>query len=87
MFVIDNLSSETLDKTISKYVEKDTLIVTDSSSSYVNFKEYFAISNMLTILSRRFFGVHVVIERCSESTAIHDEMNKQFLQLFLNEFC
>lgn len=80
MFVIDNLSSETLDKTISKYVEKDTLIVTYSSSSYVNFKEYFAISNilsmMLTILSRRIFGVHVVIERCSESTAIHDEMNK-----------
>lgn len=41
MFVIDNLSSETLNTIVRKHVEKDTVIITDGSSSHVKFKEYF----------------------------------------------
>lgn len=41
MFVVDNLSTDTLDKIVRKHVDKDMVIVSDSSSSHINFKEYF----------------------------------------------
>ncbi|MEY8612887.1 IS1595 family transposase [Parabacteroides segnis] len=94
MFVIDNLSSETLNKIVRKHVEKDTVIITDGSSSHVKFKEYFKRHeqyveyNVDDVVKTNLPWVHVVIGRCRNGiAAIHGEVDKQFLQLYLNEFC
>lgn len=94
MFVIDNLSSETLNKIVRKHVEKDTVIITDGSSSHVKFKEYFKRHeqhieyNVDEVVKTSSPWVHIVIGRCRNGiAAIHGEVDKQFLQLYLNEFC
>lgn len=57
MFVIDNLSADTLDKIVRKHIDKDTVIVSDGSSSHINFEGYFKGMNgmlkaMWILLSR-----------------------------------
>lgn len=93
MFVIDNLSSETLNTIVRKHVEKDTVIITDGSSSHVKFKEYFTRHeqhveyDVDNIVKTSLPWVHIVIGRCRDGiAAIHGEVDKQFLQLYLNEF-
>ena len=94
MFVIDNLSADTLDKIVRKHIDKDTVIVSDGSSSHINFEGYFkgyerhVESNVDSVVKTHLPWVHVVIGRCrSGIAAIHGEVDKQFLQLYLNEFC
>lgn len=94
MFVIDNLSADTLDKIVHKHIDKDTVIVSDGSSSHINFEGYFkgyerhVESNVDSVVKTHLPWVHVVIGRCrSGIAAIHGEVDKQFLQLYLNEFC
>lgn len=88
MFVIDNLSADTLDKIVRKH------IVSDGSSSHINFEGYFkryerhVESNVDSVVKTHLPWVHVVIGRCrSGIAAIHGEVDKLFLQLYLNEFC
>lgn len=94
MFVIDNLSADTLDKIVRKHIDKDTVIVSDGSSSHINFEGYFkgyerhVESNVDSVVKTHLPRVHVVIGRYrSGIAAIHGEVDKQFLQLYLNEFC
>lgn len=94
MFVVDNLSSETLDKIVRKHVERDTVIVTDGSSSHTKFREYFKSHerhieyDVDEVIKTNLPWVHIVIGRCRDGiAAIHGEVDKQFLQLYLNEFC
>lgn len=42
MFVIEDLKAETIDKLLEKSLDKNTVIVTDGSSSHVNLKDNFA---------------------------------------------
>lgn len=94
MFVVDNLSSETLDRIVRKHVDKDTVIITDGSSSHVKFKEYFKRHEQYieydvdNVVKTKLPWVHIVVGRCRDGiAAIHGEVDKQFLQLYLNEFC
>lgn len=94
MFVVDNLSSETLDDIVRKHVGKDTVIITDGSSSHVKFKEYFKRHEQYieddvdNVVKTKLPWVHIVVGRCRDGiAAIHGEVDKQFLQLYLNEFC
>ena len=41
MFVLDDLSAPAIDKIVEEHVGKDTVVVTDGSSSHVNFKDFF----------------------------------------------
>ena len=41
MFVLDDLSAPAIDKIVQEHVGKDTVVVTDGSSSHVNFKDFF----------------------------------------------
>ena len=40
MFVVDNLSADTLDKIVRKYIDKDTVIISDGFPSHINFEGY-----------------------------------------------
>lgn len=95
MFAIDNLSAATIDKLMKNSVVKDTIIVSDGSSSHVNFKEYFTEHDVHIekgdvdkVVKSKLPWVHVIIGRCRDGiAAIHREVDGQFLQLYLNEFC
>ena len=41
MFVLDDLSAPAMDKIVEEHVGKDSVVVTDGSSSHVNFKDFF----------------------------------------------
>ena len=94
MFVIDNLSAKTLDEIVRRHIDKDAVVVTDGSMSHTNFKEYFKghephIENDVEeVVKSNFPWVHLVIGMCRDGiSAIHGDIDKQFLQLYLNEFC
>lgn len=87
MFVIDNLSADTLDKIVHKHIDKDTVIVSDGSSWHINFKghEQHVKSNVDSGVKTHLPWVHVVIGRYRNGIAtIHGEVDKHFLQLYLN---
>lgn len=94
MFVIDNLSAKTLDEIVRKHVNEDTIVVTDGSTSHMNFREYFKSheihveNNVDEVVKSNLPWVHLVIGMCRNGiSAIHGDIDKQFLQLYLNEFC
>ena len=94
MFVIEDLSAKTLDEIVRKCVDKDAIVVTDGSSSHINFKEYFkrhephVEKDVDEVVRASLPWVHIVIGMCRDGiSAIHGEVDKQFLQLYLNEFC
>ena len=93
MFVLDDLSAQVIDQIVQEHIGKDTIIITDGSS-HVNFKDYFKKHAPYTeydvdkVVKTNLPWVHIVIGRCrSGIEAIHGEVDRQFLQLYLNEFC
>lgn len=95
MLVINDLSAKTIDNIVRNHVAKDTVVITDNSSSHKNFAEYFAehvavteSGNVDEVVKSTLPWVHIVIGRCRDGiTAIHGDVDAQFLQLYLNEFC
>lgn len=94
MFVLDNLTAPVIDQIVQQHIDKDTVIITDGSSSHINFKDYFKKHVPYTeydvdkVVKTNLPWVHIVIGRCrSGIEAIHGEVDRQFLQLYLNEFC
>ena len=94
MFVLDDLTASAIDKIVQEHVGKDTVVVTDGSSSHVNFKDFFKKHVPYTeydvdkVVKTNLPWVHIVIGRCKNGiAAIHGEVDRQFLQLYLNEFC
>lgn len=94
MFVVDDLTADTLDKIVRKHINKDTIIVSDGYSSHINFKDNFKgherhiESDVDAVVKTHLPWVHVVIGKCRNGiAAIHGETDKRFLQFYLNEFC
>lgn len=94
MFALENLEAKTIDKIVSKAIDKDTIIVTDGSNSHVNFKDMFKIHDSYVeldpnlVVKTKLPWVHIVIGECrSGIEAIHKEVESRFLQLYLNEYC
>lgn len=95
MLVINNLSAKTIDGIVRKHVAKDTVVVTDNSSSHNNFADYFTEHIVVTesgnvdkVVKSSLPWVHIVIGRCRDGiAAIHGDVDAQFLQLYLNEYC
>lgn len=94
MFVIEGLAAEDIDKFMKRHVDKDTTVISDGSTSHVNFKDLFKKHlsypeyDVDEVVKTTLPWVHVVIGRCRDGiTAIHGEIDRQFLQLYLNEFC
>lgn len=94
MFVIEDLKAETIDKILEKSLDKNTIIVTDGSSSHVNLKDNFANhiavveKNVEEVVKKSLPWVHLIIGECRNGiAAIHKDIDKRFLQLYLNEYC
>ncbi|WP_175307337.1 IS1595 family transposase [Bacteroides thetaiotaomicron] len=95
MLVINDLSAKTIDGIVRKHVAKDTVVVTDNSSSHNNFADYFTEHIVVTengnvdkVVKSFLPWVHIVIGRCRDGiAAIHGDVDAQFLQLYLNEYC
>ena len=94
MFVLDDLSAPAIGEIVEEHVGKDSVVVTDGSSSHVNFKDFFKKHVPYTeydvdkVVKTNLPWVHIVIGRCKNGiAAIHGEVDWQFLQLYLNEFC
>lgn len=90
MFVIDNMSAKTLDEIVRKHIDKDTIVVTDGSTSHTNFREYFkgheahVEKDVDEVVKSNLPWVHLVIGMCRDGiSAIHGDIDKQFLQLYL----
>lgn len=95
LLVINDLTAKTIDDIVRKHVVKDTVIITDSSTSHNNFADYFTehiavteSENVDEVVKSTLPWVHIVIGRCRDGiAAIHGDVDAQFLQLYLNEFC
>lgn len=94
MFVLDDMQASTIDKIVGRVIDSDTIVVTDGSSSHVNFKDLFKIHeenieyDPETVVTTKLPWVHIVVGECrSGIEAIHKEVDRNFLQLYLNEYC
>lgn len=98
MFALDNLQAPTIDSLANWHIEKHTKVVTDASKSHVNFKNLFDLHeahnesggdvDVETIVKTNLPWVHLVAKECRNSIeAIHKEVDRRYLQLYLNEYC
>ena len=98
MFALDNLQAPTVDLLANWHIEKHTKVVTDASSSHVNFKDLFdqhevhnesgSDVDVETNVKTNLPWVHLVAKECRNGIeAIHKEVDRRYLQLYLNEYC
>lgn len=94
MFVIEDAKAKTIDKLVEKSINSSTTIVTDGSSSHTHFKdlvdkhEIYVEHDVDQVVRNALPWVHIIIgESKSGIEAIHKEVDKRFLQLYLNEYC
>lgn len=79
---------------MAEYVSFFLGIVTDGSSSHVNLKDHFAShiaiveKNAEEVVKKSLPWVHLIIGECRNGiAAIHKDIDKRFLQLYLSEYC
>ena len=89
--VVDSLKKETIKKAVDSILEKGTKIVSDGSTSYVEFNEDYNLDSKVvkkkeinTILP----WVHKAISNAKRLLLdVHHRIDDDFLQNYLNEFC
>ena len=92
MIVINDLKSPTLDKEVVKWINNDADLITDDSTSYVNFKNLVRSHTSHVVeprdLSKVLPWVHIVISNTKRQLLdIHHDIKPEFLQSYLDEFC
>ncbi len=92
MIVINDFKSPTLDKEVVKWINSDADITTDDSKSYVNFKNLVKSHTSQVVepkdLSKVLPWVHIVISNAKRQLLdIHHDIQPEFLQSYLDEFC
>lgn len=94
MFVIEDTKATTIDKLVEKSVNPASTVVTDGASSHVHFKDLvkkhkvYVEDDVERVVRNALPWVHIIIGECrSGIEAIHKEVDKRFLQLYLNEYC
>lgn len=92
MKVIEDLKSETIDKTVKEAVGNVDEVDTDDSTSYVNLKRYIPRHNSQVIPKEKVGEilpwVHIAISNAKRQlvNTFHD-VKPEFLQKYLDEFC
>ena len=92
MFVIDDLRSETIDKKVIQYFDRPSVIDSDNSTSYTNFKTLVKEQRPQVIpkkeVSTLLPWVHIAIGNAKRMLLdiVHD-IKPEYLQNYLNEFC
>jgi hypothetical protein len=92
MFVIEDLKSETIDKKVIENIEKQSVIDSDYSTSYTNFKLLVREHRPKVIdkneVSKMLPWVHIVISNAKRMLLdIFHDIKPKYLQNYLNEFC
>lgn len=92
MLVIEDLKAPTLDKQVVKWINGKSDIVTDDSTSYVNFKNLVNSHTSQVVepknLSKVLPWVHIAISNAKRLFLdVHHNIKPEFLQSYLNEFC
>jgi len=92
MVVVSDLKSKTIDGNATTYIDNDSIINTDKSTSYTNFKDIFKVHNG-QVIPHRMVGkmlpwVHISISNAKrELLDIHHNSKLEYLQFYLNEYC
>lgn len=92
MIVIDDLKSKTLDSNVIRFINNESELTTDDSTSYVNFKNI-VNSHMSQVVEPKMISkvlpwVHIVISNAKRLLLdIFHDIKPEFLQNYLNEFC
>lgn len=94
MFVLEDLNSSTIDTITKEALLSSTKIVSDGSKSHVNLKKFFRehevhVEDDVDFVVREYLPwVHIVIGDCKSGIeAVHKEIDPEFLQYYLNEYC
>ena len=92
MLVIDDLKSETIDNKVKLYVDSESVIKSDKSTSYTNFKSLVK-EHVSQVIPKELVGtllpwVHIAISNAKRQLLdIHHDICPEYLQSYLNEFC
>jgi transposase-like protein len=92
MLVIDDLKANTITPIVESKIEKSTVIDSDNSNSYVNLKDV-GMNHMPEIIEKGKVNemlpwVHIAISNAKRLLLdIHHDIEPQYLQSYLNEFC
>lgn len=92
MIVIDDLKAKTLDSNVIQFVNGESELTTDDSTSYVNFK-HIVNSHMSQVIKPKDISkvlpwVHIVISNAKRLLLdVFHDIKPQFLQNYLKEFC
>lgn len=92
--MITNGHESSINTFLKSAIDKTAVIVSDGLSSHTNVKSYFAEhksfveTNPKEVVRNELPWVHIVIGECRNGIAtIHKDIDKRFLQLYLNEYC
>jgi hypothetical protein len=92
MFAINDLKSETMDGKVIECINRQSIIDTDNSTSYTNFKTLVK-EHRPQVIHRKEVGkvlpwVHIAISNAKRMFLdIFHHIKPQYLQNYLNEFC
>ncbi|KAA1242720.1 IS1595 family transposase [Aquimarina sp. RZ0] len=91
MKVVESLKKECITQKVTKSVEKNTKIVADKSTSYVDLEKDFEIESKVIPkkdVVKVLPWVHTAISNAKRLFLdVHHRIDDDFLQNYLNEFC
>lgn len=94
MSVIGDLKSETIKEEASKSIEEGSKVASDGTNSHVKLTSKYELdsknegNNVSEVVKEHLPWVHIVAGKCKKMiVGIHDQVERFFLQLYLNEFC
>ena len=92
MQVIENLKAETITNKVKKSVSKETELLTDASTSYVNLSKVVKQHKSIVIPKEKIGEVlpwvHIAISNAKRMILdIYNNVKPEYLQSYLNEFC
>ena len=92
MFVIDNLQSSTIDLKVSENIDEKSVIDSDNSTSYTNFKSLVK-EHRPKVIPKADIGkilpwVHIAISNAKRMLLdVFHDIRPEYLQSYLNEYC
>jgi transposase-like protein len=92
MKVLDNHKSDTIDVVIKDSIEKDSIVFTDKSNTYLDIADHVEIhiseKSTKETTATTLKWVHIAIANAKRNLlGVYHKINGKYLQLYLDEFC